>query len=333
MTGAIISVIRTIIMVATVIAALPAAAQTSAPAWPAAPVSLVVPFAAGGPMDTIGRILAPRLGELLGQQVVIENVGGAGGMTGTARVAKAAPDGYQFVLGNIGTHAQNQTLYKHPLYDAAADFAPVALVAETPLVLIARPDLPADDLPAFIGYARAHQTSMQFGSGGAGSATHIACALLNAAIGISPTHIPYRGGAPAMQDLIGGRIDYLCLDTPLAMPQIESRTVKAIAILTRTRSPSLPALASAHEQGLTDFEASNWCALFLPKRTPAGIVRRLHDAAVGAMETAAVQEKLQQIGASVVAPDRRSPEYLQNFVTSEITRWAAPIRASGVSMD
>ncbi|HEX4552423.1 MAG TPA: tripartite tricarboxylate transporter substrate-binding protein [Xanthobacteraceae bacterium] len=333
MTGAIMRVIRTIIMVATVIAALPAAAQTSAPTWPAAPVSLVVPFAAGGPMDTIGRILAPRLGEILGQQVVIENVGGAGGMTGTARVAKAAPDGYQLVLGNIGTHAQNQTLYKHPLYDAAADFAPVALIAETPLVLIARPDLPADDLPGFIAYARAHEAAMQFGSGGAGSATHIACALLNAAIGISPTHIPYRGGAPAMQDLIGGRIDYLCLDTPLAMPQIESRTVKAIAILTRARARRLPALASAHEQGLTDFEASNWCALFLPKRTPAGIVRRLHDAAVGAMETAAVQEKLQQIGASVVAPDRRSPEYLQNFVTSEIARWAAPIRASGVSMD
>jgi tripartite-type tricarboxylate transporter receptor subunit TctC len=327
------SVIRTIAMVATVIAALPAAAQTLAPAWPAAPVSLVVPFAAGGPMDTIGRILAPRLGELLGQQVVIENVGGAGGMTGTARVAKAAPDGYQFVLGNIGTHAQNQTLYKHPLYDAAADFAPVALIAETPLVLIARPDLPADDLPGFIAYARSHQAAMQFGSGGAGSATHIACALLNAAIGINPTHIPYRGGAPAMQDLIGGRIDYLCLDTPLAMPQIESRTVKAIAILTRTPSGRLPGLASAHEQGLTDFEASNWCALFLPKRTPAEIVRRLHDAAVGAVETAAVQEKLLQIGASVVAPDRRSPEYLRNFVTSEIARWAAPIRASGVSMD
>ena len=323
------SVIRAIILAAAVAAALPASAQN----WPTGPITMVVPFAAGGPMDTIGRILAPRLGEFLGQQVVIENVGGAGGMTGTARVAKAAPDGYQFVLGNIGTHAQNQTLYKHPLYDAAADFAPVALIAETPLVLIARPDLPADDLPGFIAYARSHQAAMQFGSGGAGSATHIACALLNAAIGISPTHIPYRGGAPAMQDLIGGRIDYLCLDTPLAMPQIESRTVKAIAILTRAPSPRLPALASAHEQGLTDFEASNWCALFLPKRTPAGIVRRLHDAAVGAMETTTVQEKLQQIGANVVAPDRRSPEYLQNFVTSEIARWAAPIRASGVSMD
>jgi tripartite-type tricarboxylate transporter receptor subunit TctC len=311
--------------------ALPAGAQSAT--WPAAPVTMVVPFAAGGPMDTIGRILAPRLGEILGQQVVIENVGGAGGMSGTARVAKATPDGYQFVLGNIGTHAQNQTLYKHPLYNAASDFAPVALIAETPLVLIARPDLPADDLPAFIAYARAHQAAMQFGSGGAGSATHIACALLNAAIGISPTHIPYRGGAPAMQDLIGGRIDYLCLDTPLAMPQIESRTVKAIAILTRARSSGLPALASAHEQGLTNFEASNWCGFFLPKGTPAAIIARLHDATVATMDTVATQQKLQQIGATVVAPERRSPDYLQGFVAREIERWAAPIRASGVSMD
>jgi tripartite-type tricarboxylate transporter receptor subunit TctC len=325
------SFIRVITLAAAVVTALPAAAQT--PAWPTAPVTMVVPFAAGGPMDTIGRILAPRLSELLGQQVVIENVGGAGGMTGTARVAKAAPDGYQVVLGNIGTHAQNQTLYKHPLYDAAADFAPVALIAETPLVLIARLDLPADDLPAFMAHARANQASMQFGSGGAGSATHIACALLNAAIGISPTHIPYRGGAPAMQDLMGKRIDYLCLDTPLAMPQIESRTVKAIAILTRGRSPRLPGLASAHEQGLTDFEASNWCGFFLPRGTPEAIVRRLHDAAAAAMDSTAVQEKLQQIGASVVAPDRRSPDYLRDFVAREIARWAAPIRASGVSMD
>jgi tripartite-type tricarboxylate transporter receptor subunit TctC len=254
-------------------------------------------------------------------------------MTGTARVAKAAPDGYQFVLGNIGTHAQNQTLYKHPLYDAAGDFAPVVLIAETPLVLIARADFPADDLPAFIAHARTHQAAMQFGSGGAGSATHIACALLNAAIGINPTHIPYRGGAPAMQDLMGKRIDYLCLDTPLAMPQIESRTVKAIAILTRGRSPRLPGLASAHEQGLTDFEVSNWCGFFLPRGTPEPIVRRLHEAAAAAMDSTAVQEKLQQIGASVVAPDRRSPDYLRDFVAREIARWAAPIRASGVSMD
>src|SRR5499427_1398684 len=175
--------------------------------WPTRPVTMVVPFAAGGPADTVGRILASHLSELLGQQVVIENVGGSGGMTGAARVAKAAPDGYQFVLGNMGTHAANQTLYKTPLYNAANDFAPVALVAETPLLLLTRKNLPADTLPQFADYARANQAKMQFGSGGVGSASHLACLLINRAIGISVTHVPYRGAAPAMQDLIAGRID------------------------------------------------------------------------------------------------------------------------------
>jgi tripartite-type tricarboxylate transporter receptor subunit TctC len=270
---------------------------------------------------------------VLGQTVIVENVGGAGGMTGTTRVAKAAPDGTQFVLGNIGTHAQNQTLYAHPLYNAATDFAPVALIAETPLVLIARKDLAADDLPAFIAYAKANQAKMQFGSGGAGSATHIACALLNSAIGVATTHIPYRGGAPAIADLIAGRIDYLCIDTPIAIAQIEAKTVKPIAILTRARSPSLPALASAQEQGLAGFEASNWCALFLPKGTPAPIIQRLHDATVAAMDTPSVQERLIESGSLVVAPERRSPDYLQRFVESEIAKNASPLKAAGIAVD
>src|SRR5215831_1005420 len=187
--------------------------------WPTRPVTMVVPFAAGGPADTVGRILAPGLSELLGQQVIIENVG-------SSRVAKAAPDGYQFVLGNVGTHAANQTFYKTPLYNAATDFAPVMLIAQTPLVLLARKDLPADNLKEFIAYAKANQASMQYGSGGAGSASHLACVLLNAAIGINVTHVPYRGAAPAMQDLIAGRIDYQCPDTPIAIPQIQSKMVK-----------------------------------------------------------------------------------------------------------
>ena len=199
--------------------------------WPTRPVTMVVPFAAGGPADTVGRILASGLSELLGQQVIIENVGGSGGMTGSSRVAKAAPDGYQFVLGNVGTHAANQTFYKAPLYNAATDFAPVMLIAQTPLVLLARKDLPADNLKEFIAYAKANQASMQYGSGGAGSASHLACVLLNAAIGINVTHVPYRGAAPAMQDLIAGRIDYQCPDTPIAIPQIQSKMARG------TRSP------------------------------------------------------------------------------------------------
>jgi len=312
-----------------VILVAPAAAQD----WPSRPVTMVVPFAAGGPMDTVGRILGGRLGEVLGQQVVVENVGGAGGMTGAARIAKATPDGYQFVLGNIGTHAHSQTLYKNPLYNAAADFSPVVLIAELPQVLIARKDLPARNLQDFIAYARQHQAKMQYGSGGAGSATHISCVLLNAAIGINVTHVPYRGGGPALQDLVAGRIDYQCLDAPIAVPQIEAGAVKAIAVLTRERSAVLPTLASAHEQGLTDFAAANWCAIFLPERTPAPIVGKLHDAVVATMETPAVRTRMTEIGADLVAPERRSPDYLAGFVRGEISKWAAPIRASGVQVD
>ena len=301
--------------------------------WPTRPVTMVVPFAAGGPADTVGRILASSLSELLGQQVIIENVGGSGGMTGSARVAKAAPDGYQFVLGNVGTHAANQTFYKTPLYNAATDFAPVMLIAQTPLVLLARKDLPANNLKEFIAYAKANQASMQYGSGGAGSASHLACVLLNAAIGINVTHVPYRGAAPAMQDLIAGRIDYQCPDTPIAIPQIQSKMVKAIAILTRDRSPSLPSQASAHEQGLTNFDASNWFASFFPKGTSAAIVDRLHAATLATINTLAVQTRMREIGADLVAGELSSPDYLQKFVEAEIEKWAGPIKASGVSMD
>ena len=317
--------------------ALVASLQCIGPAlsqdWPTRPMTMVGPFAAGGPADTVGRILAPGLSELLGQQVIIENVGGSGGMTGSSRVAKAAPDGYQFVLGNVGTHAANQTFYKTPLYNAATDFAPVMLIAQTPLVLLARKNLPADNLKEFIAYAKVNQASMQYGSGGAGSASHLACVLLNAAIGINVTHVPYRGAAPAMQDLIAGRIDYQCPDTPIAIPQIQSKMVKAIAILTRDRSPSLPSQASAHEQGLTNFDASNWFASFFPKGTSAAIVDKLHAATLAAINTPAVQTRMREIGADLVASERSSPDYLQKFVEAEIEKWAGPIKASGVSMD
>jgi tripartite-type tricarboxylate transporter receptor subunit TctC len=322
------SVIKVIAAAAMLIGATaPAATQD----WPTRPVTLVVPFAAGGPMDTVGRILALRMGEILRQQVVVENVGGAGGMTGSARVAKAAPDGYQFLLGNLGTHAASQTFYKNPLYNAVTDFAPVALITEIPFVLIARKDLPAGNLREFIAHARQNHAAMQYGSGGSGSATHLACVLLNAAIGVNVTHVPYRGGGPAMQDLMAGRIDYQCLDTALAIPQIEAKTVKGIAILSRERSPTLPAVASAHEQGLNDFDATNWSGLFLPKGTPANIVRALHAATVAALETTSVQERFRELGATVVVPDRRSPDYLQQFVAGEVEKWAAPIKASGAS--
>jgi tripartite-type tricarboxylate transporter receptor subunit TctC len=298
--------------------------------FPTRPLIMVVPLAAGGTADVVARILAAGLSQVLGQQVIIENISGAGGMTGAHRVAKAQPDGYVFVLGTSGTHALNQTIYRKPLYNAATDFEPVALITEQPIVLVARKDLPANNLQEFIAYTKVNQAKMQYGSTAPGSGVHLACALLNMAIGVNVTHIPYRGGGPAMQDLIAGRIDYQCAVNTIAMPQIESHTIKAIATLTRNRSPSLPALASAHEQGLTNFEASVWYALFLPKGTPAAIIRKLNDATVAAMEMPSVQARMKAIGADLVAPERRSPEYLQKFVESEIEKWAVLIKAAGV---
>ena len=322
----------------TLSAALMAAGlQSGAPAraqeWPTRPLTMVVPFAAGGGADLLGRIIAPGMSEFLGEQVVVENVGGAGGVTGSYRVVKAPPDGYQFVLGSSGTHSQSQSLYKRPLYNAATDFAPVMLVIEQPIMLIARRDLPVANLAQFIAYTKANQERMQFASAGTGSAVHLACVLFNAAIGVHVTHIPYRGTGPAMQDLIGGRIDYQCPVASAVVPQVESNQVKAIAVLTKQRAPNLPDLATAQEQGLDNFEAGIWFALFLPKGTPAAIVQKLQRAALATVDTPSVQEKLRAIGGLPMAPERRTPEYLGKFVASEIEKWAAPIKASGVSAD
>src|SRR5215475_12186622 len=279
-----------------VLALLYAAHSATAQDWPTRPVTMVVPFAAGSASDTLARILGARLSEVLGQQVIIENVGGAGGMTGVARVAKAEPDGYQFVLGGIDTFAQNQTLYKKPLYNSVTDFEPVALMVEQAILLVTRNELPVRDLKEFTAYAKANQAKMQYGSAGAGSGSHLACAQLNAAIGVDVTHIPYRGSPPAMQDLIAGRIDYFCALAAAAMPQIASKSMKAIAVLTRERSPLLPDLASAHEQGLADFDSYFWSGFFLPKGTPEPIVHKLNSAAISTMNTPIVQERLKEVG-------------------------------------
>jgi tripartite-type tricarboxylate transporter receptor subunit TctC len=300
--------------------------------FPNHPMVMVIPFAAGGPQDVLGRIIGQGMSEALGQQVIIENVGGAGGMTGSVRVAQAAPDGYTMVLGSVGTHAQNQTLYKHPLYDAATDFTPVALIAETPITLLTRKDLPPNNFKEFVSYAKANQAKMQYGSGGAGSATHLGCVVLNYVIGVEVTHVPYRGNGPAMQDLAGGRIDYLCEAVVTAKPQIDGGTVKGVVILTKERAAVLPDLPTALEQG-TDVQAYTWSAVFLPKGAPDAIVQRLNGAIVRAMKTPAVRDRLASLGAVMVADDRATPQYLAQFVKSEIAKWAVPIKASGVSID
>jgi tripartite-type tricarboxylate transporter receptor subunit TctC len=306
----------------------PARAQES---WPSRPLTMVVPFAAGGPVDLLGRIVGQYLGAQLGTPVVVENFPGAGGMPGSQRVARANPDGYTFLLGSIGTHALNQSLYKRPLYNAATDFAPVALIAQVPLVLITRKDFPAGDLNQFIAYAKAQQSHLQFGSAGAGTSTHIGCVLLNQVIGVDVVHVPYRGGEAALLDVMGGRVDYMCSILSTAAQPIRDKSVKAIAMLSRARSPVMPDLPTAHEQGLKDFDIYSWNAVFLPKATPPEIVGKLNAALSKVMDNPAVSRKLEDLGLYVVAGEERSPAHLAEFVKSEIEKWAAPIRLSGAT--
>jgi tripartite-type tricarboxylate transporter receptor subunit TctC len=319
-------------IVAIVATALAAVGVARASNWPTRPITMVVPFAAGGPTDVVGRILAERLGDVLKRQVIVVNVGGAGGMTGAERVAQAKPDGYEVLLGTVGTQAYSQTLYKKPLYSATRDFAPVVLVAEQPLVLVVRKDFPASSLKEFAAYAKANAAKLSFGSGGAGSATHLGCVLLNTKLGIKVQHVPYRGSAPALQDLMAGRIDYLCDAVSTELSPIKAASVRPIAMLTMRRTAVLPDVPTAKEQGFA-VDANNWIGLFFPRGTPDPIIHHLRDATVAAMNTRALRARMETIGTDLVAADRTSSSYLQHYVASEIKKWATPIKESGVTVD
>jgi putative tricarboxylic transport membrane protein len=301
--------------------------------FPTRPLTLVVPFLAGGGIDVTARIQAQRMGELLGQTVVVENIGAAAGMAGGARVARAAPDGYTFEIGNVGTHAYNQTLYKKPLYNAVTDFTPVGLTTESPRILITRKDLPVNNLPELIAYIRANQSKMQFGSAGVGSGTHLPCVLFNLALGVEVTHVPYRGEGPAMQDLIGGRTDYMCSTIQTGAAQANQGSVKPIAVLAEKRVPIIPGVPTSGEQGLKGVESSVWNAFFLPKGTPDPIVRKLNKAMSDALDDPAMRKRLEELGLEIEPPERRTPEYLAQFLPQEIERWAKPILAAHISAD
>jgi tripartite-type tricarboxylate transporter receptor subunit TctC len=320
----------------TITAAALAAALTgeaAAQEWPTRPITLIVPFSAGGGVDVSARIQAQRMGELLGQSIVVENVGAAAGMAGGQRVAKAAPDGYTMLIGNTGTQAYNQSLYKKPLYNSATDFQPVGLVSESPRALIARKDLPVNNLQELIAWLKANASKAQFGSAGVGSGTHLPCVLFNLAIGADITHVPYRGEGPVMQDLIGGRIDYMCATMQSGAAQAKQGNVKAIAVMADKRVPIIPDVPTTGEQGLPGVEASVWNAFFLPKGTPDPIVRKLNKAMSDTLDDPAVRKRLEELGLEIVPPARRTPEYLAKFVPEEIERWAKPIRQAGISAD
>lgn len=305
--------------------------RVAADDYPSRPITLVVPFAAGGPSDLVGRFIAMGMGEALGQSVIIENIGAAGGMAGSARVASAPPDGYVLGLGTVGTHAQSQTLYKRPMYNAMTDFTPVALIASVPLVLVARNNLPVSDFREFVAYSREHQSEMLYGS--AGAAGQLGCVLVNYVLGLKVVHVPYRGSAPALQDLQGGRIDYMCDIMTTAKGPIDSKLVKALAVLDIKRSAALPQVPSTAEQGVPNLIGYTWYGLFLPKNAPEPIVNKLHAAAVAAMHSKAVQDRLVPLGAEVFPDAESTPQHLADLLKSEIVKWAVPITAAGVIVE
>ena len=301
--------------------------------WPTRPITLVVPFAAGGGIDVSARLQALKMGELLGQTIVVENVGGAAGMTGAVRVAKAPPDGYTFLIGNTGTQAYSQSLHKKPLFNSITDFTPVGLVSESPRILLARKDLPVNNLQEFIAYAKANQSKMQFGSAGVGSGTHLPCVLLNLAMGVNIQHVPYRGAGPVMQDLIAGRIDYMCDTIQTGAAQAKQNTVKGIAVMAAKRVPIIADLGTTGEQGLPGVEASVWNAFFFPKGTPDPIVRKLNKVMNQMIEDVAIRKKLEDLGLEIVPPEQRTPEYIAKYLPDEIARWGKVVKAAGIKVD
>jgi tripartite-type tricarboxylate transporter receptor subunit TctC len=318
---------KTLVAAAAIFAyANPAFAQE----WPNRPITLIVPFAAGGGVDASARIQALHMSGLLGQTIVVENVGAAAGQAGSARVAKSPPDGYTFLIGNSGTHAYSQALYKKPMYNAATEFQPVGLMTESPRILIARKDLPVNNLTEFVAYVKANQSKMQFGSAGVGSGTHLPCVLLNMAMGVNVTHVPYRGEGPAMQDVIGGRIDYMCATIQTGAAQAKSGMVKGIAVMAERRVSIIPDLATSEEQGLPGVAASVWNAFFLPPGTPEPIVAKLNKAMSDTLDDPVIHKRLVDFGLEIVPPARRTPAYLAKFVPEEIARWTKVVQAAGI---
>jgi tripartite-type tricarboxylate transporter receptor subunit TctC len=321
------------VIIAAILALFVFVAEAQSQTWPARPINVIVPFAAGGPVDTIARILAVRMSETLKQQIVIENIGGAGGMTGSARAAKAAPDGYTLLLSGSAVLAINQTLYKRPLYNVLTDFEHVVMHSDSSRVLIVRSDFPAKNLQEFVAYAKANHAKMQYGSPGAGSGGHVCTILLEGAMGTKITHVPYRGAGPAMQDLIAGRIDFMAEQISTALPQVQGGRLRALATFGQDRAPGLEELPTSDEQGLKGIDCGAWGSFSFPKNTPDAIVQRLAQASNEALESQLVRDRFKQLGVVIPAAERRTVAYFRKFVPAEVARWAAPIKASGVLID
>jgi tripartite-type tricarboxylate transporter receptor subunit TctC len=310
-------------------AAVGLAAGVAQAAYPERPITMIVPFAAGGPTDVVARIVSEHMSRTLGQQIVIENVTGAGGTTGITRAVQARPDGHTIMMGHMGTHGAAPAVYPNLKYDPTKDFEPVGLAAGTPILVVAKKDFPAKDLKEFITYVKANSEKLNEAHAGVGSVSHTTCSLLISQLGIKPTRVPFQGTGPALNALVAGQVDFMCDQIVNLTPQIQAGTIKAFAIATPERNPALPNVPTTKEAGLPDFQVSAWNAVFAPKGTPPEVVAKLNDALVKALDDEATRKRLAELGADIPDKAGRSQEALQKLVTTEVARWNGVLK--GVS--
>lgn len=304
----------------------------SAEEFPSRPITILVPFAAGGPIDTTTRIIADRMRESLGQTIVIENVGGAAGSLAAARVAKAAPDGYTLITGIWGTHVANGAIYRLP-YDLQADFAPVALLSSNPLLIVSSKKTPANNLQELVAWLKANPDKATQGTSGVGSVGHIGGVFFQKITGTRFQFVPYRGLAPAMQDLMAGTID-LMFDTPAtSLPQVKAGNIRAYAVTSKSRIASAPDIPTVDEAGLPNLHISTWTAFFAPKGTPKEIVAKLTAAAIAALKEPNVQKRLAEVGQDIYPPEQQTAEYLEKFQDEEIKKWWPIIKDANIKIE
>ena len=318
---------RTVTIPAIVLGALITLGAAQAQDYPTRPVTVVVPFPAGGPSDVVARIVAEHMSRTLGQTMVIENVGGAGGTIGSGRVAAAAPDGYTLLAGSMGSHVAAPVLTPNIKY-GAGDFAPIGPTAHSPAVIVARKDFPAKDLRDFIAQVKSNPTAIKQAHGGVGASSHMACVLFNSSTAINPTQVAYRGTGPAMNDLIGGHVDTFCEQSVSVIQQITGGAIKAYAVSAKERLASLPDVPTAKEAGI-DYDMSIWAGIFAPKGTPAPVIDKLADALDKALDDAGVRDRLNKLGGSIPAKAERRPAAFDAYVKAEVTRWAPILKAAG----
>ncbi len=317
---------RALMAGAAALLAAPAIAQTG---FPNRPITLVVPFAAGGSTDVVARLIAQKMSEGLGQQVVVENVAGAGGNVGAARITKAEPDGYQILMGTVATHALNPLMLKRKPYDAVTDFAPISLLAIVPNVLIVNPSLPANTVPELVALLKANPGKYNYASSGIGTPLHLSGELFKSLAKVEMQHIAYRGSGPALNDVVAGVVPIQFDNLPSASAFIQAGTLKALGVTTKERAPSFPDVPTIAE-ALPGYETYTWNALFAPKGTPKEIIDRLNAEAVRAVKDPAVGERMKVFSAAVVGS---TPEALAEHVKAEIAKWTPVVKEAGVSID